>query len=112
MIVEPGANMKGRSGMEEKIRELEEKERALTVQAIEGARAGAVSPTLRRELADVRAELKVARRVRAMDVKRIDPKLTRQIGVRLTEDEHQELTKKATEAGVDLSTYIRNLLKF
>jgi len=96
---------------EEKIKALEERERALTVQTIEGARAGAVSPTLRRELAEVRAELKVARRVRAMDAKRMDPKLTRQIGVRLTEDEHQELTKKATEAGGDLSRYIRHLLK-
>lgn len=96
---------------EERIKALEERERALTVQTIEGARAGAVSPTLRRELAEVRAELKVARRVRAMDAKRIDPKLTRQIGVRLTEDEHQELTKKAAEEGVDLSRYIRHLLK-
>ena len=96
---------------EQRIRALEEKERALTVQTIEGARAGAVSPTLRRELAGVRQELKVARRVRAMDAKRVDPKFTRQIGVRLTEDEYQELTKKAAESGVELSTYIRNLLK-
>lgn len=96
---------------EEQIKELEEKERALMVQSVEGARAGAVSPALRRELAEVRAELKVARRVRAMDAKRVDPKLTRQIGVRLTEDEYQELTKKAAESGVELSTYIRNLLK-
>jgi hypothetical protein len=98
-------------GMEkERISELEEKERALMIQSIEGAKAGAVSPTLRRDLERVRAELKVARRVRAMDAKRVDPKLTRQIGVRLTEDEYQELTKKSEEAGVDLSSYIRNLL--
>ena len=96
---------------EEKISELEGKEAALMVQSIEGARAGTVSPSLHRELAEVRAELKAARRVRAMDAKRVDPKLTRQIGVRLTEDEYQELTKKAEESGVDISNYIRNLLK-
>lgn len=39
---------------EEQIVELEEKERALTVQTIEGARAGAVSPSLHQELAEVR----------------------------------------------------------
>ncbi|MDO9229957.1 MAG: hypothetical protein Q7U03_10380 [Syntrophales bacterium] len=94
-----------------KIGDLEKRERALTAQTIEGARAGAVSPSLRRELEEVRAELKVARRVRAMDAKRIDPKLTRQIGVRLTEDEYHEVTKRAAESGVELSTYIRNLLK-
>lgn len=91
--------------------ELEKKERALMVQSIEGAKAGAVSPTLHRELAEVRAELKVARRVRAMDAKRVDPKLTRRIGLLLTEAEYQELTKKAAEAGVDLSKHIRSLLK-
>lgn len=96
---------------EDRIREFEEKEKSLMVQSIEAAKTGAVSPTLHQELAEVRAELKVARRIRAMDAKRIDPKLTRQIGVRLTEDEHQELTKKATEAGVDLSQYIRHLIK-
>ena len=96
---------------EERIRELEEKERALTVQTIEGAKAGAVSPTLRRELAEVRAELKVARRVRAMDAKRVDPKLTRKISILLPEDEYQALTQKAAESGVDLSKHIRNILK-
>jgi len=95
----------------ERISELEERERALMVQSIEGAKAGGVSPSIHRELAEVRAELKAARRVRAMDAKRVDPKLTRQIGVRLTEDEYQELTKKAEESGVDISNYIRNLLK-
>lgn len=96
---------------EEKIRELEEKERALTVQTIEGAKAGAVSPSLQKELAEVRAELKAARRVRAMDAKRVDPKLTRKISILLSEDEYQTLTEKAAESGVDLSKYIRNILK-
>ena len=96
---------------ESRINDLEEKERALMVQSIEGARAGTVPPSLRQEIEAVRAELKVARRVRAMDAKRVDPKLTRQIGVRMTEDEYQELTKKAAESGGDISTYIRDLLK-
>ena len=95
----------------EKISELEAKEAALTVQTIEGARTGAVSPSLRRELEEVRAELKVARRVRAMDAKRVDPKLTRKISILLPEDEYQALTEKAAESGVDLSKYIRNILK-
>jgi hypothetical protein len=59
----------------------------------------------------IRGELKTARRLKAMDAKRVDPKLTRQIGVRLTEDEYREANQKAEDAGVDLSTYIRNLLK-
>jgi predicted DNA binding CopG/RHH family protein len=96
---------------EERVRELEEKERALNIQTIEGARAGAVSPALRRELDEVRAQLKVARRVRAMDAKRTDPKLTRKVTILLPEEEFQTLTKKATEGGVDLSKYIRMLLK-
>jgi homospermidine synthase len=96
---------------EERIRELEAKEAALTVQTIEGARAGAVSPTIRRELAKIRAELKAARRVRAMDAKRVDPKLTRKISILLPEDEYQALIKKAAESGVDLSKHIRNILK-
>ena len=95
----------------ERIRELEEKERALMLQSIEGAKAGAVSPSIHRELAEVRAELKVARRVRAMDAKRVDPKLTRKISILLSEDEYQALTEKAAESGVDLSKYIRNILK-
>ena len=66
------------NGMEEeRIKELEEKERALMLQSIEGAKTGAVSPSLQQELAEVRAKLKVARRVRALDAKRVDPKLTR-----------------------------------
>lgn len=48
---------------EERIRELEEKERALMIQSIEGAKAGAVSPALHRELEEVRAELKRLRRI-------------------------------------------------
>jgi hypothetical protein len=94
---------------EEKIKELEAREAALTVQTIEGARAGAVSPSLRRELEDVRAELKVARRVRAMDAKRVDPKLTRKVSFLMPENEYEALLQKAE--GNDLSKYIRDLIK-
>ncbi len=59
----------------------------------------------------VKAALKVARRVKAMDAKRVDPKLTRKVTILLPEDEFQTLTKKATEEGVDLSKHIRMLLK-
>jgi len=95
----------------QQIRMLEEKEQALMVQSIEGARAGAVSTRIVQELAEVRRALKVARRVKAMDEKRVDPKLTRKISVLLFEDEYQALTKRAADSGVDLSKYIRNLLK-
>lgn len=59
----------------------------------------------------IKQQLKVARRVKAMDAKRVDPKLTRKISLLLPDDEYQTLTKKASDAGVDLSKYIRNLLK-
>lgn len=94
---------------EERIRELEEKERSLMLQSIEGAKVGAVSPTLHQELAEVRAELKVARRVRAMDAKRVDPKLTRKVSFLMPEDEYQTLLQKAD--GKDISKYIRELIK-
>ncbi|MHB8093172.1 MAG: ribbon-helix-helix protein, CopG family, partial [Syntrophales bacterium] len=56
-------------------------------------------------------ELKTARRVKAWDEKRTDPKLTRKVTIMLPEDEHKELSKKAAARGVDLSKYIRQLLK-
>lgn len=59
----------------------------------------------------IKNKLKAARRIRAMDEKRVDPKLTRKISLLLPEDEYQTLIKKAADAGVDLSKYIRNLLK-
>ena len=97
------------NGMEEeRIKELEEKERALMLQSIEGAKTGAVSPSLQQELAEVRAKLKVARRVRAMDAKRVDPKLTRKVSFLMPEDEYETLLQKAK--GRDLSKYIRELI--
>jgi hypothetical protein len=59
----------------------------------------------------IKGKLKVARRVRAMDAKRSDPKLTRKVSILLPEDEFQVLTKEAKIVGEDLSKYIRRLLK-
>ena len=47
------------------------------------------------ELDRIKTDLKTARRVKAMDAKRIEPKLTRRIGLLLSEDEYQMLIKKA-----------------
>ncbi len=46
-----------------------------------------------------------------MDEKRTEPKLTRKVTVKLSENEVRSLTEKAMEAGIDLSKYIRYLLK-
>ena len=96
---------------EEKIKELEGREAALTVQTIEGARAGAVSPSLRRELAEVRKELKAARRIRAMDANRTAPKKTSRFSILLPDEELDILTTRAKESGLVFSQYIRHLLK-
>ena len=95
----------------ERIRELEEKERALTVQTIEGARAGAVSLSLHRELEEVRAELKVARRVATMKARRTEPIKTSRFSILLPDEELSILTTKAKESGLVFSQYIRHLLK-
>lgn len=111
MIVQPGANVKGKHGMEEgRIKALEEKERALMLQSIEGATTGAVSPSLHQELVEVRAELKTARRVRAMDKNRTEPKLTRSYNLTFSEDEFNELSERAEKKGIKLSKYIRGLI--
>jgi hypothetical protein len=97
---------------EDRIGELEDRLQAEEAKINDLFRVGKVPAAADYADADrIRKELKVARRVRAMDAKRVDPKFTRQIGVRLTEDEYQELTKRAAESGVELSTHIRNLLK-
>ena len=97
--------------IEDKVRGLEAKEKSLMLQSIEEAKTGCVSSSIQQGLAEVRAELKTARRIRAMDAKRTDPKLTRKISLLLPVDEYQELTKRAAKAGVDLSKYIRELIK-
>jgi hypothetical protein len=96
---------------EERIRELEEKERALMVQSIEGARAPAVSPALRREIEEVRAELKAARRVATMKANRTEP--VKDVGIRINIDaaEYRRLSDNAAAAAMTLNNYIRDLLK-
>ena len=98
--------------MNEKIKELEDQLHA-EEEKINGLLLAGKIPT-KADYADldrIKNELKVARRVRAMDAKRVDPKLTRQISLKLPEDEYQELLKKAADKGVDLSRYIRDLIK-
>jgi Tfp pilus assembly protein PilO len=97
---------------EEKIRELEEKERALTVQAIEGARAGAVSPTLQQELAEVRAELKRLRRIVTMKANRTEPVKDVGLRVNVAAEEYRRLSDNAAAAAMTLNNYIRHLLKY
>lgn len=96
---------------EKRIKELEEKERVLMLQSIEGAKTGTVSPAIHEELAGVRAELKTARRVRAMDEKRTETKLTRSYNLTFPENEFDELAERAEKRGVKLSSYIRDLIK-
>ncbi len=95
----------------DKIMDLQEKERALMFQSIEGAKAGTVPPSLHRELEEIRAELKTARRVRAMDANRTDPKKSSRFSILLPDTELEELTKRAAQKGMVFSSYIRYLLK-
>lgn len=98
--------------MTEKIKELEDQLQAEEEKINGLLRAGKIPA--KADYADldrIKNDLKAARRVKAMDAKRSDPKLTRQIGVRLPEDEYQALTKKAADKGVDISQYIRDLIK-
>lgn len=59
----------------------------------------------------LKKELQIARRVKTREERRTDPKLTRKTTIMLSEDEHQALTKKAKEVDMNISKYIRNLLK-
>lgn len=62
------------------------------------------------EVDRIKKELKVARRVMAMDASRTEPKLTRKISILLSEDEFEKLSKKAEKEGILLSKYFRKLL--
>ena len=95
---------------EEKIRELEEKERALMIQSIEGAKAGAVSPTLLQELAGVRAELKAARRVTTMKARRTEPVFDSTISVNVNQATHEKMEALAASKAMTLSEYMRFLI--
>jgi len=92
------------AALEKKLKEAEDEIQVLF-------KAGKIPTPDYAEVDRIKRELKAARRVRAMDAKRVDPKLTRKISILLSDDEYQALTKKATDAGVDLSKYIRSLLK-
>jgi hypothetical protein len=96
---------------EEQITALEEKERALMLQSIEGAKSGAVSLTHHQELAEVRAELKRLRRVATMKANRTGP--VKDVGVRINIDaaEYRRLSDNAAAAAMTLNNYIRDLLK-
>lgn len=95
---------------EEQIRELEERERALMGQTIEGARAGAVFPSLRRELAEVRRELKVARRVVTMKANRTEPVLDSTISINVNQATRDKMEALAASKAMTLSEYMRFLI--
>ena len=59
----------------------------------------------------IKKELKAARRVRTMDAKRVEPKLTRGYNLTFSENEYQELVAEADQRGMKLSSYIRELIK-
>jgi hypothetical protein len=92
---------------EEKISHLEEKERALMLQSIEGARAGAVSSTLLQELAGVRADLKAARRVATMKARRTEPVFDSTISVNVNQATHEKMEALAASKAMTLSEYMR-----
>jgi len=96
---------------EEKIRELEEREKSLMIQSIEGAKAGAVSPSLHRELAEVRAELKRLRRVATMKARRTEPIKDMGLRINIDAEEYRRLSDNAAAAAMTLNNYIRDLLK-
>jgi hypothetical protein len=59
----------------------------------------------------IKAKLKAARRVRAMDANRTEPKLTRSYNLTFPENEFRELSERAEKRGVKLSSYIREMIK-
>ena len=93
------------------IKELEEKERALMVKSIEGAKAGAASPAFHKELEEVRAELKRLRRIATIKARRTEPIKTSRFSILLPDEELNILTANAKESGLGFSQYIRHLLK-
>lgn len=113
--------MIGKGGMDRKksdndmnhkdqIRELEEKEQALMVQSIEDAKAGAVSPSLRRELEEVRAVLKVARRVATRKANRTEPVFDSTISVNVNLAIRDKMEALAASKAMTLSEYMRFMI--
>jgi hypothetical protein len=92
-----------------RIRELEEKERALMIQSVESAKTGAVSPSLHRALAEVRAELKVALRV-TMKANRTEPDLDSTISIDVNQATRDKMEALAAAKAMTLSKYMRFLI--
>jgi hypothetical protein len=93
-----------------RIRELEEKERALMIQSVESAKTGAVSPSLHRALAEVRAELKVALRVVTMKANRTEPDLDSTISIDVNQATRDKMEALAAAKAMTLSKYMRFLI--
>jgi len=92
------------------IKELEEKERSLMFQSIEAARVGAVSSALHRELAEVRRELKAARRVATMKSRRMEPVLDSTISINVNQATRDKMEALAASKAMTLSEYMRFLI--
>jgi hypothetical protein len=95
---------------EDRIRELEEKEKSLMLQSIEGAKSGAVSPILHRELAEVRKALKAARRVVTMKANRTEPVLDSTISINVKQATRDKMEALAASKAMTLSEYMRFLI--
>lgn len=96
---------------EEKIRELEEKERALMVQSIEGARAGAVSPSIHQELKAIRRELSTLKRTITRAKNRTGQEnFAAGAAVHVTQETRNRLQALAASRGMTLSQYLRKII--
>jgi hypothetical protein len=95
---------------EERISELEEKERSLMHQSIEGAKTGAVSPSLHQELAEVRAKLKAVRRVATMKANRTEPVFDSTISINVNRATRDKMEALAAAKAMTLSEYMRFLI--
>ena len=99
---------------EEKISELEEKERALMIQSIEGAKAGAVSPAIHRELEEVRAELKRLRRIatiKAREASAGKEYLDSTVAVSVNRVTRDKIEALAASKAMTISEYMRLIIE-
>jgi hypothetical protein len=93
------------------IAELIARENELIFADVRAAREGGDSGAIHQALADVRAELKAARRIATMRTRRTEP--IKDVGIRInvSADEYHRLSNNAAAAAMTLSNYIRHLLK-
>jgi hypothetical protein len=104
--------LKGKKHVTDKIKEFEATLLAEENKISNLLRCGKIlTPLDYAEVDRIKKELKVARRVMAMDASRTEPKLTRKISVLLSENEFENLSRKAQNECIILSKYIRRLLK-